>query len=67
MALPFFLNCGLALLSAHYKEDSKQLYFDQCFEIDSKIGAGSFGEVSLHALNHQINFHQSTFLYIVSL
>ncbi|XP_064602098.1 membrane-associated tyrosine- and threonine-specific cdc2-inhibitory kinase-like [Liolophura sinensis] len=31
-------------LSTHYDENSKDLYFHQCFEIVSKIGAGSFGD-----------------------
>nr|XP_006818820.1 PREDICTED: membrane-associated tyrosine- and threonine-specific cdc2-inhibitory kinase-like [Saccoglossus kowalevskii] len=33
------------LNSPHYNEGIQDLYFDQCFEIDCKIGVGSFGEV----------------------
>ncbi|XP_022238846.1 membrane-associated tyrosine- and threonine-specific cdc2-inhibitory kinase-like isoform X2 [Limulus polyphemus] len=33
------------LLSKHYDESSQELYFDQCFQVESKLGAGSFGEV----------------------
>ncbi|XP_070566515.1 membrane-associated tyrosine- and threonine-specific cdc2-inhibitory kinase-like [Ptychodera flava] len=31
--------------SPHYDEGRKDLYFDQCFAIESKLGVGSFGEV----------------------
>ncbi|XP_077978622.1 membrane-associated tyrosine- and threonine-specific cdc2-inhibitory kinase-like [Glandiceps talaboti] len=31
--------------SPHYDEERRDLYFDQCFEIDCKLGVGSFGEV----------------------
>nr|KAG5709176.1 hypothetical protein BaRGS_028632 [Batillaria attramentaria] len=32
-------------LSPFYNASSRELYFDQCFEVIAKIGAGSFGEV----------------------
>eukprot|EP00057_Strongylocentrotus_purpuratus_P031466 XP_784711.4 PREDICTED: membrane-associated tyrosine- and threonine-specific cdc2-inhibitory kinase [Strongylocentrotus purpuratus] len=33
------------LESAHYNQSSGELYFDQCFRVDRRLGAGSFGEV----------------------
>ncbi|XP_064634588.1 membrane-associated tyrosine- and threonine-specific cdc2-inhibitory kinase-like [Lineus longissimus] len=38
-------NNNTHLLSPHYDEMSKDLYFDQCFQIECKLGVGSFGEV----------------------
>ncbi|XP_074660292.1 membrane-associated tyrosine- and threonine-specific cdc2-inhibitory kinase-like [Tubulanus polymorphus] len=29
----------------NYNQQSEELYFDQCFEVHSKLGSGSFGEV----------------------
>ncbi|XP_067655184.1 membrane-associated tyrosine- and threonine-specific cdc2-inhibitory kinase-like [Haliotis asinina] len=34
-----------SFLSTKYNEHCRDLYFNQCFEIISKLGAGSFGEV----------------------
>lgn len=34
-----------SLLSPVYDPSSKELYFEQCFDVIAKIGAGSFGEV----------------------
>ncbi|KAG1667257.1 Membrane-associated tyrosine- and threonine-specific cdc2-inhibitory kinase [Nymphon striatum] len=39
------LNLVSAISSQHYNESSEELYFDQCFRVESKIGEGSFGEV----------------------
>lgn len=36
---------GSKIKSPHYNEKSKDLYFEQCFEVISRLGAGSFGEV----------------------
>ncbi|KAL9978966.1 hypothetical protein ACROYT_G016552 [Oculina patagonica] len=36
---------GSKIKSPHYNEKSRDLYFDQCFEVVSRLGAGSFGEV----------------------
>lgn len=33
------------LQSPHYNQSSGELYFDQCFTIERRLGAGSFGEV----------------------
>ncbi|XP_031565715.1 membrane-associated tyrosine- and threonine-specific cdc2-inhibitory kinase-like [Actinia tenebrosa] len=33
------------LVSPHYDAKSKELYFKQCFEVISRLGEGSFGEV----------------------
>ncbi|KAG1692274.1 Membrane-associated tyrosine- and threonine-specific cdc2-inhibitory kinase [Nymphon striatum] len=38
-------DCFSAISSQHYNESSEELYFDQCFRVESKIGEGSFGEV----------------------
>lgn len=40
-----FKSPDKALLSPHYNESNKELFFDQCFTIVSKLGVGSFGEV----------------------
>ncbi|EDO29631.1 predicted protein [Nematostella vectensis] len=40
-----FHGSGKKLKSPHYNERLGKLYFDQCFEVISKLGAGSFGEV----------------------
>lgn len=40
-----FRSSNSSVLSPHYNQASKELYFDQCFHIESKLGAGSFGEV----------------------
>lgn len=42
----FFFYFILALGSS-FDENSQQLYFQQCFIIEKKLGAGSFGEVSV--------------------
>lgn len=34
-----------SFLSPVYNSNAKELYFEQCFEVIGKIGAGSFGEV----------------------
>ncbi|XP_013407437.1 membrane-associated tyrosine- and threonine-specific cdc2-inhibitory kinase [Lingula anatina] len=34
-----------SVLSSHYDQGSKELFFDQCFVVCTKLGAGSFGEV----------------------
>ncbi|KAK7500375.1 hypothetical protein BaRGS_00008282 [Batillaria attramentaria] len=39
------LHLADACLSPFYNASSRELYFDQCFEVIAKIGAGSFGEV----------------------
>lgn len=36
---------GSKIKSPHYNEKSRDLYFEQCFEVISRLGAGSFGEV----------------------
>ncbi|XP_041466995.1 membrane-associated tyrosine- and threonine-specific cdc2-inhibitory kinase-like [Lytechinus variegatus] len=33
------------LQSPHYNQSSGELYFDQCFRVERRLGAGSFGEV----------------------
>lgn len=33
------------MVNRHYDESSQELYFDQCFVVEWKIGEGSFGEV----------------------
>lgn len=40
-----FRDNGNKIKSPHYNEKSKDLYFEQCFEVISRLGAGSFGEV----------------------
>lgn len=40
-----FKSNDTSLYNKHYNEDTKELYFEKCFEIDSKLGVGSFGEV----------------------
>lgn len=35
----------ICLMNPNYDASNKELYFNQCFEVVSKIGAGSFGEV----------------------
>ncbi|GAB1608594.1 membrane-associated tyrosine- and threonine-specific cdc2-inhibitory kinase isoform X1 [Argonauta hians] len=45
-ALPVsFHKTKHSLLNPNYDEHNKELYFNQCFEVVSKIGVGSFGEV----------------------
>ncbi|XP_014779409.1 membrane-associated tyrosine- and threonine-specific cdc2-inhibitory kinase isoform X1 [Octopus bimaculoides] len=45
-ALPVsFHKTNNTLLNPNYDEHNKEPYFNQCFEVVSKIGAGSFGEV----------------------
>ncbi|XP_071955343.1 membrane-associated tyrosine- and threonine-specific cdc2-inhibitory kinase-like [Antedon mediterranea] len=39
------VNISTVLQSPHYDATSKGLFFDQCFEIQRKLGEGSFGEV----------------------
>lgn len=34
-----------SFLSPHYNASNKELFFDQCFDIECKLGVGSFGEV----------------------
>ncbi|PIK53617.1 putative membrane-associated tyrosine- and threonine-specific cdc2-inhibitory kinase [Apostichopus japonicus] len=36
---------GCLLQSPHYNVNSRYLFFDQCFDLISKLGEGSFGEV----------------------
>ncbi|KAK2147709.1 hypothetical protein LSH36_540g01066 [Paralvinella palmiformis] len=33
------------IVSSYYNDNIQELYFDQCFEIECKLGAGSFGDV----------------------
>jgi len=40
-----FRTADNSLLSKHYDDKRQDLYFNQCFEVVSKLGAGSFGEV----------------------
>ncbi|CAH3017848.1 unnamed protein product [Porites evermanni] len=40
-----FRENGSKIKSPHYNEKSKDLYFEQCFDVISRLGAGSFGEV----------------------
>ncbi|KAK6191711.1 hypothetical protein SNE40_003325 [Patella caerulea] len=40
-----FRSTENSFLSTRYNENNKDLYFEQCFIILSKLGAGSFGEV----------------------
>ncbi|XP_074617902.1 membrane-associated tyrosine- and threonine-specific cdc2-inhibitory kinase-like [Acropora palmata] len=40
-----FRDNSSKLKSPHYNEKSKDLYFEQCFEVTNRLGAGSFGEV----------------------
>ncbi|XP_041365931.1 membrane-associated tyrosine- and threonine-specific cdc2-inhibitory kinase-like isoform X2 [Gigantopelta aegis] len=40
-----FRSSENSFLSKRYNEQSRDLYFNQCFEVISKLGAGSFGEV----------------------
>ncbi|CAE1316645.1 PKMYT [Acanthosepion pharaonis] len=35
----------ICLMNPNYDASNKELYFNQCFEVVSKIGAGSFGEI----------------------
>lgn len=45
-ALPVsFKSPEKSILSPHYNASNKELFFDQCFDIECKIGIGSFGEV----------------------
>ncbi|CAH1786957.1 unnamed protein product [Owenia fusiformis] len=40
-----FKESETSVLSPFYNEHNNELYFDQCFQIERKLGAGSFGEV----------------------
>ncbi|XP_014666779.1 PREDICTED: membrane-associated tyrosine- and threonine-specific cdc2-inhibitory kinase-like [Priapulus caudatus] len=40
-----FVSTSDYIRSPHYKEANKQLYFEQCFEVECKLGEGSFGQV----------------------
>lgn len=40
-----FKSPDKSILSPHYNASNKELFFDQCFDIECKIGVGSFGEV----------------------
>ncbi|CAM1294283.1 PKMYT1 (predicted) [Pycnogonum litorale] len=40
-----FRDSDCSISSPHYDESRHELYFDQCFEIECKLGTGSFGEV----------------------
>lgn len=39
------MNDSDDLLSSVYNKDAELSYFDQCFDVVTKIGEGSFGEV----------------------
>lgn len=40
-----FRDSGSEIKSPHYNAKSRDLYFEQCFVVISRLGAGSFGEV----------------------
>jgi len=47
--LTMLVECSLTsclALSPLFDEGKKELYFQQCFIIEKKLGAGSFGDVS---------------------